>query len=191
MFSRAPHAPSPPLCNTTPPHPFCATLGACFSSSLSLGHTPSSLPTFREVPPLSFWFILFFSFLLFFSLLPLTSSLLLAGIWDPPLAGKCEGGLSPFFHTRPLRPSSAHKRKAHTSSFFLFISFSFADRLALLFPPFVTLHLCHVTFVASLFATHRPCLYHMSPCCVTHPFATCHPVASPAPSPRAALLREG
>jgi hypothetical protein len=32
--------------------------------------------------------------------LPLTISLLSASIWDPPLAGKCEGGLSLIFYAR-------------------------------------------------------------------------------------------
>ena len=180
------------------------SLGCTFSLT-SLLDAPSSLPTFWDAPPSG---SSFFSFLLFFfPLFPLTVSLLLAGKWDPPLTGKCEGGLSPISHARPPRLSSAHKCGAHDGLLgFSFLFFSFADCPTLLSAPSsriasVASRLRHASPLSRLpFATrlphhaspprHASPIPHVSPL-VTHlsrrSFATRPPIATRRPSSCAAF----
>ena len=189
--SPAPHQPhpSPFFCDTTPLHPFRTTLWDVPSPSpLSRTHPPPCLRS-RCAPPLPFYSNSFLFFLFFFSLIPTDILLLSIGTWDPPLAGKREGVLSPIFHTCLPRPSPTHKHEVHAG--LSFFSFSFhlltapllSHPHALLLAPSSRIALCRVT----LALTFSHCLLshvascHMSPLVMCRPVATCCPLPHVAP----------
>ena len=195
-LSRSP-SPAPPLTlllrHDVTPSLSRHSLGCTFSLT-SLLDAPSSLPTFWDAPPSG---SSFFSFLLFFfPLFPLTVSLLLAGKWDPPLAGKREGGLSPISHARPPRLSSAHECGAHDGLLgFSFLFFSFADCPALLSAPSsriasVASRLRHASPLSRLpFATRLPHHASPSPCVSPSPRIPHSPRVTPCHASVTSLLR--
>jgi hypothetical protein len=88
-------------------------------NSATFGTSPRHLPHFCSPAATCVrFFFFFFSF-------PLTASFLSVGAWDPPLAGKCEGGCPPSFTRarRALLPLTNPRRMLvhFFSSFFFFI----------------------------------------------------------------------
>ena len=179
-----------PLQHNTTPSLSCLAWGVFFFFPLTRTHPPPCLRSGRRhlFPFGSFFSFLFFSSFLFS--LPADWFSSFSRYMGPASRWQTRGRVVLHFSRAPAVPFRSRMRGVRR--FVFSFSFPFHSLTAL---PSCSPPSSRFTFVASPPLCHSlsrialsrcPRLCHVSPCRVAHAFATCHPVALHAPSPRVA-----